>query len=881
MDTKLYYKYWGKARKRDDGAGWDCHLLPYHCLDVAAVGRAWIEIDRPLRERLAASLSIDIDDPSLCNWLGFILTLHDFGKYDIRFQSKAPEVRKLVWPDLNTDDLRLSDAAIQGYDHGLSGYAFFVQRMCDLIFHEDEKYDKLDIWRPWIASVTGHHGIIPNQANWLIPSAERNIIQHDEDARQKWIMEIAKIFLHVDPAQYPVPKLTDPAQPIIAGFCSVVDWIASNDLFVRWFGDEKPLERYFEEAREHCLKTDILHKTGVVGCHASAYSGVATLLPDNNKPRNIQTIIDDLPTEQGMVIIEASTGSGKTEAALAYTWKLLAAGHADSIIFALPTQATADAMLERLQKFAPEIYEGDVANLVLAHGKARYNAVFANLKAAGRTGAAQKGDQGAVQCAEWISSSRKRVFLGQIGVCTIDQVLLSVLPVRHNFVRSFGVMKSVLIVDEVHAYDRYMYGLLEEVLKRQKAAGGSVLLLSATLPAIQKRELFEAWQKGSGESICVDSPYPLISRVSLKGDGSTQSVDKREMPENRVIGVETVISKAMEPDEDVTARLIAAAKGGATVAVVCNLVQSAQRMAKNLRTLAAIASVPVDIFHARYRFKDRQVKEEAVKNLYGKKAPRNTGRILAATQVVEQSLDLDFDWLITQLCPVDLLFQRIGRLHRHERARPKGYENPFCTIIINDSDDFGAHEMVYGDARILWRTKEMLKTCDNTISFPAAYRKWIELVYGREEWEGEPEPDSVIGKSCAFRDMQRQAWYEAQQRATNNMNPFADTDQNAASLTRGKEMGLNVVPVLAGQTKRTLLDGECLPETNEFKRPELLNMNSIPVPVSWRRIGLPTFDDGYIYLPMVRDGDGWIWKNGKYTLKYTTDYGLERLEENE
>ena len=133
-------------------------------------------------------------------------------------------------------------------------------------------------------------------------------------------------------------------------------------------------------------------------------------------------------------------------------------------------------MLERLQFIASVLFAGGDANLILAHGKAKYNATFANLKAAAKPDA-KKGNQGSVQCAEWISSSRKRVFLGQIGVCTIDQVLLSVLPIRHNFVRSFGVIKSVLIIDEVHAYDRYMYGVLEEVLKHQKAAGGSAILL--------------------------------------------------------------------------------------------------------------------------------------------------------------------------------------------------------------------------------------------------------------------------------------------------------------------------------------------------------------------------------------------------------------------
>jgi CRISPR-associated endonuclease/helicase Cas3 len=732
----------------------------------------------------------------------------------------------------------------------------------------------VDKWKPWIASVTGHHGVIPQNTDWHVPSVKSIVIEHDKQACKQWFQALLKLFKI---SGNDIPNLLKDSQAFIAGLCSVSDWIASNDLFVRWIGHVLPLEEYFNGAKEYCIKTNILEKIGIINCHASNYKGVTSLLPANKSPRQIQTLINDLPPEAGLLIIEATTGSGKTEAALAFAWNLIASGKADAIVFALPTQATANAMLERLQDLAPILFENGDANLVLAHGKAKYNAVFADIKNARKFGAAQKGNEASVQCAEWITSSRKRVFLGQIGVCTIDQVLLSVLPVRHNFVRSFGLMKSVLIVDEVHAYDRYMYGLLEEVLKRQKVAGGSAILLSATLPAVQKKELFEAWHKDCSITIDEKAPYPLISRISISGVLSLDKVEKKEMPPERKVSVEIIESKDMEPDDVVIEKLLAAAKCGATIAVVCNLVQSAQMLAHHLRNQQFIS---IDIFHARYRFKDRQSKEEIAKKLYGKDAPRTAGRILVATQVVEQSLDLDFDWLITQLCPIDLLFQRMGRLHRHERKRPIGFENPFCTILTNKSNDFGVHKMIYGDSRILWRTREILKNCHNSINFPSAYRELIETVYGRNEWEGEPEPEIVIGESCAFRELQKQMWYEAQQRATNGMNPFTDTDQNTNSLTRGKEMGLSVVPIQAGPDDKTLLDGEQRAKVNEFEWDELLNLNSISVPAGWK-IWLPRFEEGYIYLPMVPEGDGWKWENGKYTLKYTTDFGLEKLEDNE
>ena len=789
-----------------------------------------------------------------------------------------PEVLGKVWTDLNPMDMaHLSSADISSYNyrhgHGKAGYDVFVKFYDELLGIKEKDDDILDLWKPWIAAVTGHHGVIPSSEDWTKPFVEKLVIDHDKQARREWFDALSTLFSINNLGDLALPNLRPGAVAFIAGFCSVADWVASDDLFVQWSVEPMPLREYSQKAVIHYREIEVLRKKGLVAPAISAYAGIETLLSDNHKPRQIQTIIDDILPDPGLSIIEGPTGSGKTEAALAAAWKLIAAGHADSIVFALPTQATANAMLERLQIIAPLLFPKGDTNLVLAHGNARFNPIFANIKAARRSDAIRNGDEGSVQCAEWISSSRKRVFLGQVGVCTIDQVLLAVLPVRHNFVRSFGVMKSVLIVDEVHAYDRYMYGLLEEVIKRQKIAGGSIILLSATLPANQKKELFDAWEQSAGNAIETDAPYPLISRISLNNAISFSKVEQSEMPSERTVQIERVDSKNLDPNESIIERLFTSAKSGAIVAVVCNLVQSAQRTAFKLRELSAGHEVSIDIFHGRYRFKDRQKKEKIANDYYGKKAERSHGRVLVATQVVEQSLDLDFDWLVTQLCPIDLLFQRMGRLHRHDRKRPAGFDTPLCTILSTGGDGFGLHEYIYQDVAVLWRTRELLKRKNNKIVFPEAYRECIEEVYGKL-WD--EEPDTVIGKSCAFRQEQQRMWYEAQMLTTNGMNPFADTDQNASSLTRGTAMALSVVPVLADERKKTLLDGESLSAINDFERDELLNMNTISVPAGWK--WLPSFEDGYIYLPMRKQTDGWFWANGKYSLKYTIDFGLEQWE---
>ncbi|MBN1757920.1 MAG: CRISPR-associated helicase/endonuclease Cas3 [Chitinispirillaceae bacterium] len=882
-----YYNYWGKARRgasppsplstcgegeyNTDGNRWEYHLLVYHCLDVAAVGRVWLENDRALLQRISSALNCSSKEDVL-NTIGLFFALHDFGKFDIRFQSKIPEIRNIIWKNLNESDLLLCENDLSGYDHGISGYSLFIKYFKELFAFENIE-DEIEALKPWIAAVAGHHGSIPKQTHWVEPLAENTVFTHDRLSRKQWMKDILAFF-HSDIQT--VKPLTTETQPFIAGFCSVCDWIASSEDFVLLEKEPVDLNTYFKRAKEHCTRSEILEKFGVVGPRVLKYQGISTLLPDNSVPQQIQTLIENIQATPGITIIEGSTGSGKTEAALAIAWKLLDAGHVDSIVFALPTQATANAMLDRIKKLASKLFCGQGVNLVLAHGKAKYNETFEKLKKAGRT--SNFKDQGIAQCAEWITKSKKLVFLGQIGVCTIDQVLLGVVPVRHNFMRTFGTVKSVLIVDEVHAYDRYMYGLLEAVLSRQKAANGSAILLSATLPAKQKQELFNSWNGSDYSNGANSNLYPLLSNIPNTGKPLFLSLPEGINTRGKTVKIEQVKNNDSLPDDSLYERITDAINDGAAVGVVCNVVDVAQSITNILR---GKCSHPVDLFHSRYRFKDRQQKEKNAIDLYGKTAVRADGRVLVATQVIEQSLDLDFDWMITQLCPIDLLFQRLGRLHRHNRERPENFSTPFCTVLSTEKNDFGAHELIYGDTRVLWRSREMVGTCGGEIQFPGAYRKWIEIVYGAEEWLGENcEPESVVGKSCAFRQMQRQAWFEAQQIVTDGRTPWEDTDAAAISLTRGKEMGLNVVPVIADKVTVTLLDGECRNNFNEYDWAELLDMNSIPVPVSWKD-WLPRMEDGYIFISMDYLENRWIWKKGNRTLTYDTDYGLKKMEDKE
>lgn len=728
----LISHYWGKADENYVGA-YSWHSLGNHSLDVVAVAASWWDVCAPLRGNMLVAFAqvASKQERQLRAWVLFFVALHDLGKFDIRFQLKSPATTAAAWKPLQQKDHALAAGAIKSFDHGHAGIAWAHREYKTWLGRDDFDHAIWERWQPWLSSVTGHHGDFHDASmQGLALDTDEVIIAHDQSARHAFVVALSHLFL--EPAELSLDDLPPPCLPtarsLLGGYCAVCDWVGSNVAEFDYRAPRADMNEYLRERIVQIQSSALLKRFGLVA-DASPYAGASALLGIGESPRGVQTEIDRLPVTPGLTLIEAPTGSGKTEAALAYAWRLLDAGVADSVVFALPTQATANAMLLRIEAFANTVFGN--ANIVLAHGKRQFNEGFQRLAANGGRVPAQGRVEASVQCAAWLASSRKRVFLGQIGVCTVDQVLLSVLPVRHKFVRAFGINKSVLIVDEVHAYDAYMHGLLGEVLRQQKANGGSAVLLSATLPANARAKLLKAWDASESD----EAPYPALWHA-VDGGVKLYSVSEDQRPPQREVGTECLKLPGAFPDAAVIARIIAAAESGARVAVVMNLVDDAQRLARLLRDQTEF---DVDLFHARYRFVDRQKKETRTLAHYGRAASRQTGRILVATQVVEQSLDLDFDWLLTQICPVDLLFQRMGRLHRHARPnRPAGFELARCTVLSVDGDDYGLHKLIYGNTRVLWRTEQLLHST-KSITFPEAYRDWIERVYQRDDWNDEPE----------------------------------------------------------------------------------------------------------------------------------------------
>lgn len=861
----VYRPFWGKARRSETTKDIEWHPAAYHNLDVAVVAEAWWNASAIIRKHL----SKDTSEIHAQAWLLFFIALHDFGKFDARFQAKVIELFRQWHADCRIP----ASNDIQNYRHGPAGYAWFItqksqllKRALDLNAHQ--------AWLSWLAAVTGHHGHIPDYGNDSL-TLIRGLPEGDSEARLAWIQTLEGLFLipaGLSLADDP-PLLDEGSRAFLAGFCSVCDWLGSNDApgQFEYVTAEMPLDIYLAQRRliaRRALELAQLHQVSL------ATAGFATLYPEKS-PRQIQTLVDTLPCEAGLTLIEAPTGSGKTEAALALASRLMVAGLAEGVIFALPTQATANVMLGRLEQVANRLFPGG-ANLILAHGRDRYNPHYDALKNRAATITAQGSESATVHCADWLAASRKRAFLGQIGVCTVDQILLAVLPVRHAFIRGFGLGKNVLIVDEVHAYDSYMLGLLTEVLTRQRQAGGSAILLSATLPSAQRDKLLNAWGVDSAPQ-GNHQDYPLATYATSGGQVTRYQVDDAHRPPLRGVSIETYTVEAMRPDAGLVERILSAARVGAKVAVICNLVADAQELAQTLRQQAA--DIPVDLFHSRYRFHDRQAKETTVLGHYGPGRPEG-GRILVATQVVEQSLDLDFDWLITQLCPMDLLFQRLGRLHRHpnDKKRPPGFDDPLATVLIAPNSHYGfAQSKVYCEA-ILWRTEDLLKR-NPVIEFPAAYRPFIEQVYDEASWPEEPESvTKALGEHLGEAMAQRS---QALQLARTTINPFDDDDDKILAFTRSGEQGPQVLLTTADGKAPLFRPDTPLAELAEWDLREVLDLESVGVPDSWRSV-LPAAENYRIELPMREAASGcYVAETIEARFIYDQDLGLRKINTKE
>jgi len=523
-----------------------------------------------------------------------------------------------------------------------------------------------------------------------------------------------------------------------AGLVAVCDWIGSAIELFPYERVHSNLEAYTADARDRA-KRALDHLAFLGWAPLDASRDFKSLFPGNT-PYPVQAAALEVSAQlrgPSMVIIEAPMGIGKTEASLAIAEQRIHEYGLSGMYYALPTQATSNQMFGRVREFLEQRYKGLQVDLHLLHQLSDLNERYRELRLVAVGQSSATGSARATARASTWFCARKRGLLAPFGVGTIDQSLLGVLTVRHMFVRLFGLTGKVVVFDEVHAYDTYMSKLLDRLVAWLGALGSSVIVLSATLPRVRREALLAAY--AGAETSIASHQYPLVSGVSR--DGAVASASPSAFPkEDQTIHL-VPEDTGDSAENSVVGQLQAKLRDGGCVAWIRNTVAEAQSAFALLRTTFSGTDTEIHLLHARYPVYQRLELETDILGKFGKSGERRPCRsILVATQVVEQSLDLDFDLMITDLAPVDLMLQRAGRLHRHRRGvgeceRPPDFRRPSLHWLApggpDDAPDFGVSRYVY-HPYVLLRTWLVLRTIKE-IRIPMDVSPLVEQVYGSEE----------------------------------------------------------------------------------------------------------------------------------------------------
>ena len=603
-------------------------------------------------------------------WIMTLIACHDLGKACPGFQLKWLGARAL----LSRSGIRIPRSVDTKINH-----AFVSQIAVSQLLHERNWPEDLAIL---VADAVGcHHGsrASPLSLEYLT-SNDRALGQKDwSDIRRGLLEAVLEVFR---PSQTPTKEdLSGPDFMLLSGLTSFADWIGSNEA---WFSfgtpdDTRDLQNWYERRRsnaEHALDTLGWEQRTPLASEQKTFQEVF-----NMPPRPLQDAVAraiEKMQEPGVILVEAPMGEGKTEAAFYAHQELQRRFGHRGFYVALPSRATGNAMFVRALKFLRDRKMDRPLDVQLLHGASLLNDTFQNLNASGIHDTVEGGD---VRAREWFTH-KKRALLSEYGVGTADQAILPILPVRHNFVRLWGLANRTVIFDEIHAYDAYTGTLLTHLVHWLLALGSSVILLSATLPPSFRYRLAQV--------VGADMPNkePEYPRLSIFRTGGLAQHHFDIDPSFR----RTVRLGKITPDlSSFLASIMEGLPSGGRGLALVNTVQRAQELYRLFppgepilrggQRLGKLLSDGTELFlfHARYPADQRQRREDAAIEAFGPRGTRDGRRILIATQVAEQSLDLDFDFMVSDLAPIDLLLQRAGRLWRHVRSN-RPIPNPLLLV---------------------------------------------------------------------------------------------------------------------------------------------------------------------------------------------------------
>ncbi|MEM0653723.1 CRISPR-associated helicase Cas3' [Klebsiella huaxiensis] len=740
------FNYWGKSRRGDNEGGDDYHLLCWHSLDVAAVGYWMVQYNICGIADYLKKIGLH-DKTQAAQFFAWLLCWHDTGKFAHSFQ------QLYIHNDLNSQD-----ECIKNYEaipHATLGYWLwnnYLNECPDLFPVSSLSERKLRrVIALWMPLTTGHHGRPPSSMTDL-----KNFRQQDKEAARDFLARIKSLFPLIE-----IPEFWDDDDGIelikklswfISAIIVLADWVGSSTQYFPRIARSMDVDEYWQQ---HALvKAKLAVSVFPSSSNVAPFSGITTLFPFIQHPTPLQQKALELDIDKEgpqLFILEDVTGAGKTEAALILTHRLMTAGKAQGLYFGLPTMATANAMFDRMSESWLALYQpGSRPSLVLAHSARglmdRFNQSIwsGDLSGSEEPDDKQPFSQG---CAAWFTDSNKKALLAEVGVGTLDQAMMAVMPFKHNNLRMLGLNNKVLLADEIHAYDAYMSRILESLIEKQASDGNTTILLSATLSQQQRDRLVAAFAKGAKSR--VEAPllgyddYPWLTQVTGSAVISQHVETRKEVERSVKVGW-------MHSEQECIECIEQAVSQGKCIAWIRNSVDDAMGIYRQLLARGYVPAESLLLFHSRFAFYDRQRIENQALAEFGKKGgTQRAGKVLIATQVIEQSLDIDLDEMISDLAPVDLLIQRAGRLQRHIRDRnglvkAAGQDErdaPELLIFSPEWDDSPREDWfsgamcnsayVYPDHGRLWLTQRVLRE-QGEIRMPQSARLLIESVYGED-----------------------------------------------------------------------------------------------------------------------------------------------------
>lgn len=815
MDKQLLW-LWAKKNRVHDVPMW--LPLTVHLQDTMQICGLLYEhwLSDGIKEFLKKTIISNAEDKeaSLKNLCMFLGAVHDIGKATPIFQVKAARPNDADLDTLVLDNLKQAGFTkldeyianqLKDVRHNISGQYILTKQGVNLC----------------VANIIGaHHGtpVSYQDAKDIYDGYTSSFYQDDNDKSSTatlWqtihTVLVNNALTHCEyECVSELPYISQPAQVILSGLLIMADWIASNEKYfplisldtynVHPTRVEIGFTKWYNE-RIHTWQPKSYTSDIYQSRFGSAVIGHERKFIPNDIQEKVAFLVNEIDNP-GIMILEAPMGKGKTEVALVAVEELAKKTHRTAMFFGLPTQATSNSMFGRIAAWLQH-FDGK-QSIRLIHGKAQLNEQFANLpKSRGifednynnndnhsnANTEFNENDTTKISVNDWFAG-RKLSILDDFTVGTVDQILLMALKQKHLMLRHLGFSNKVVVIDEVHAYDVYMSVYLYRALRWLGAYRVPVVILSATLPRNKRKQLVENYMNGAGKFKTAAKPsdfdtneaYPLLTY----NDG--QNIKQfSDFDTEQGINYEIQCKSQSESEREAVVELVVKlTPNGGVVGVIVNTVRRAQEFAQCC--MEAFGEDNVALLHSSFIATERYSKEKQLIDTIGKDGKRPHFKIIIGTQVIEQSLDIDFDVLITDLAPMDLLLQRMGRLHRHQITKhPINLQTPKVYILHCSDYNFDKGSAYIYSPFILFRTEYFLKQHlqeKSTINLPNDISPLVQSVYSDTELNLRDEAEKLRDSYRTYKDR-----YELTEKSKENKAKIYRLDIPAKKISTDKNLG--------------------------------------------------------------------------------------------